>query len=223
MTLKIIGAGFGRTGTMSMKLALEQLGFGPCHHMEEVLQNREKHLPLWHDAAFGKPVDWNKAYAGYRSAVDWPTAAYWPTLADHFPDAKILLTTRSAESWVKSIKATIFQTLENPPPNPDPYDIMFGAMIEKMIKETTFGGDITNDDHLMQVFNANVAAVQASFPGDRLLVYTIGDGWEPLCAWLGVPVPDTPYPRTNNKEEFFTLLEELAQKNHQPGDSPPNT
>jgi len=111
MTIAVIGAGFGRTGTMSLKMALEQLGLGPCHHMEEVLANPDQ-LPHWQAAAAGRPVDWDRAFAGYGSAVDWPSAHYWRQLADHYPKAKVLLSVRPPERWWQSFEATILKVLE---------------------------------------------------------------------------------------------------------------
>lgn len=207
--MNIIGCGFGRTGTMSMKLALEALGFGPCHHMEEVLGDPEKHLHHWLAASKGEAIDWDEALAGYESCVDWPTAAYWRELAAYYPDAKILLPTRSAESWYNSISRTIFTVMKegmaNPSDEPDP----FGEMLGNMIVGNTFKGNIDDPDHCMDIFNKNVQAVKDAFEGDKLFVYNIGDGWEPLCKWLGVPVPDLPFPRTNNQKEFFELLEKM--------------
>ncbi len=207
--MKVIGCGFGRTGSMSMKIALEQLGCGPCHHMEEVILNPTEQLPYWLSASKGENVNWDDALKGYESCVDWPTAAYWPVLAEHFPDAKILLTTRTAESWYNSISKTIFKIINDranaaPADNPDPFD----EMLRLMIVENTFKGDISDRSHCIDVFNKNVQSVKDTFGGDRLFVYTIGDGWEGLCQWLDVPIPDTPFPRTNNQQEFF----ELAQK-----------
>lgn len=205
--MKVIGCGFGRTGSMSMKIALEQLGVGPCHHMDEVIANPAEQLPYWLAASKGEKINWNDALKGYESCVDWPTAAYWPVLAKHFPEAKILLTTRSAESWYNSISKTIFKIMGDATnasgnePNP------FGEMLQHMILENTFKGDITDRDHCINVFNKNVQAVKDSFSGNKLFIYNIGDGWEGLCKWLDVPVPDIPFPRTNNQQEFFELVE----------------
>lgn len=205
--MKVIGCGFGRTGSMSMKIALEQLGVGPCHHMDEVIANPAEQLPYWLAASKGEKINWNDALKGYESCVDWPTAAYWPVLAKHFPEAKILLTTRSAESWYNSISKTIFKIMGDATnasgnePNP------FGEMLQHMILENTFNGDITDRDHCINVFNKNVQAVKDSFSGNKLFIYNIGDGWEGLCKWLDVPVPDIPFPRTNNQQEFFELVE----------------
>ena len=199
MTLKAISAGYGRTGTMSLKLALEQLGFGPCHHMIEVIENGEKQVPLWNDALAGKP-DFDAIYKGYSSAVDWPSAAFWKELADAYPDAKVILSSRSPESWYSSISETILASVwapENWPPQAVPWFTMVSKVLER-----SFGGAKTKDE-LIANFLAHEAEVKAAIPADRLLVHSAKDGWEPLCAFLGVPVPEGDYPRTNSKEEFF--------------------
>ena len=199
MTLKAISAGYGRTGTMSLKLALEQLGLGPCHHMIEVIENGEKQVPLWNDALAGKP-DFDAIYDGYSSAVDWPSAAFWKELADYYPDAKIILSSRSAESWYSSISETILATVWAPETWP-PQATEWFTMVSKVL-ERSFGAAKTKDE-LIANFLAHEAEVKAAIPADRLLVHSAKDGWDPLCAFLGVPVPDGDYPRTNSKEEFF--------------------
>lgn len=199
MALSVISAGFGRTGTMSLKLALEELGRGPCHHMIEVIENPEPQVKLWNDALAGKP-DFAEIYKGYSSAVDWPTAAFWQELADAYPDAKIILSTRSAESWYSSISETILATVWAPDTWPAPAVEWF-KMVTKVL-DRSFGG-ARDKDSIIAAFHAHEAAVKAAIPAERLLVHTAKDGWEPLCAFLGEPVPETPYPRTNSKEEFF--------------------
>jgi hypothetical protein len=206
--MKVIGCGFGRTGSKSMKIALEQLGFGPCHHMEEVIANPSEQLPYWLAASKKKDVNWDEAFRGYESCVDWPSAAYWEQLAVHFPDAKIILTTRIPESWHDSISKTIFKVIGDMKSAPTGGESNpFGEMIMQMIVENTFKGDISDRDHCIDIFNKNEQAVKDAFSGDKLFVYNIGDGWEGLCEWLDVPVPDTPFPRTNNQQEFFELLD----------------
>jgi len=199
MTLSVFSAGFGRTGTMSLKLALEQLGQGRCHHMIEVIENGAVQVPLWNDALAGNP-DFGAIYDGYNSAVDWPSAAFWKELAAAYPDAKIILSTRSAESWYDSISETILATVWAPEKWPAQAVDWF-RMVTKVL-ERSFG-EAKDRDSLIAVFNAHEAAVKAAIPSERLLVHSAKDGWEPLCAFLGVPVPEGPYPRTNSKEEFF--------------------
>lgn len=202
MTLSAISAGFGRTGTMSLKLALEQLGHGPCHHMVEVIGNGANQVALWNDALAGNP-DFGAIYEGYGSAVDWPSAAFWRELAEAYPDAKIILSTRSAESWYDSISQTILATVWKPETWP-PQATEWFQMVTRVL-ERSFG-EARDKDSLIAVFHAHEAAVKAAIPAQRLLVHAAKDGWEPLCAFLGVPVPEGPYPRTNSKEEFFELM-----------------
>jgi hypothetical protein len=204
MTLSVISAGFGRTGTMSLKLALEELGLGPCHHMIEVIHNGEAQVPLWNAALAGKP-DYAAIYDGYKSAVDWPSAAFWKELADAYPEAKIILSSRSAESWYASISETILATVWAPETWP-PQAVEWFTMVTKVL-ERSFG-DARDKDDLIATFHAHEANVKATLPPERLLVHSAKDGWEPLCAFLEVPVPLTPYPRTNSKEEFFQHMKD---------------
>lgn len=194
MTLKVIGAGFGRTGTASMKIALETVGLGPCHHMTEVITKPEQKR-IWRAIAGGETPDWREALAGYQSAVDWPSAAYWRELAEAFPEAKVLLTLRSAESWFRSMEKTIFGVLDR---STDPESVGVA-----LIKNRVFGsGDYHDADYAKSVYEKNWQDVQSAFGAERLLTYNIGDGWEPLCRFLDRPVPDIPYPRTNSSAEF---------------------
>lgn len=202
MTLKIIGAGFGRTGTASLKLALEKLGYGPCYHMSEVLGNAG-HVDLWLDAAAGKP-DWDAIFANYASTVDFPASNYWRELADYYPDAKILLSLRDAEKWFESTQASIFsKTLQG---------FMEGTKWGRMARATIddhLGGDLNDHDAIVAAFNAHNDAVKAAFGPNRLLVYETGSGWAPICDFLGVPQPDEDFPRINSKEEFDSVFELL--------------
>lgn len=206
MTLKVISAGFGRTGTMSLKLALEQLGFGPCYHMIEVIRNNARQVPLWQAALEGK-ADFDAIFAGYQSAVDWPVAAVWRELADAFPEAKIILSTRSAESWFNSMAETILAQ-DEPGEDWPPAAIEWSGMVGQVLARS-FGGAMDRDG-IIAAFHAHEAEVKAAIPAERLLVHQAKDGWGPLCAHLGVPVPDTPYPRTNSKDEFFEFMKEVG-------------
>ncbi len=200
MALSVIGAGFGRTGTESMKLALEQLGLGPCHHMKEVLANPEQ-LSLWRAIARGENADWEAAFANYRSSIDWPSAFFWRELSEVYPEAKIILTVRSSESWHKSMSNTIFKVLDA---STDPDSIGL-----TLLKQRVFGGNYHDPDHAIAVYEKNNAEVKAAFDEDRLLIYQLGDGWEPLCRFLNKPVPDVPFPRSNSTAEFTAMMEAL--------------
>lgn len=199
MTLRVFSAGFGRTGTLSLKFALEQIGFGPCHHMKEVFENGPVQVPLWNAALAGKP-DFEAIYKGYSAAVDWPTAAFWRELAAAYPEAKVIVSTRSAEGWYESMSQTILPALTTPGDLPPPAaDVL--NMAGKVLRRSL--GPTFDKDSMIAAFHAQEASVKAEIPASRLLVHSARDGWEPLCAFLGVPVPATPYPRTNSREEFF--------------------
>ncbi len=204
MPLEIIGAGFGRTGTMSLKRALEHLGFGPCHHMSEVISNPEQ-TRLWMDATAGAP-DFDRIFAGFTSAVDWPVAAFWSQVAATYPQAKVILSSRSAESWYSSFSETILGIILDREKWPEQARPWF-EMLHEVILGRSLGGR-TDRDGIIAAFEANEAAARASIPSDRLLVFAATDGWAPLCAFLGKPVPSGPFPRTNAKEDFFKAVSE---------------
>jgi len=200
MTTSIIGAGVGRTGTYSLKLALNRLGLGPCHHMEEVLHNMPVQVPLWSAATAGEP-DWERIYDGYASAVDWPTAGFFRELVAEYPSAKFILTERDPVRWADSFGAAIYTLLagrdEAPPAIRDWLDMAAGV-----IARTGFPPGLDRDG-LVAAFTAHNDAVRETIPASRLLVFEVKDGWEPLCAFLDVPVPDEEFPRTNHREEFW--------------------
>jgi len=203
MCLRVIGAGMGRTGTLSLKLALEELGLGPCHHMEEVLANPAQ-AAQWHAAACGETVDWDAVLRGYNSAVDWPTAYFWRALAEHYPDAKIVLTLRDADAWYDSMSKTSLPALnadEAPPPLRPVIE-----MAHEVVQGRTFGGRLAERDHAIAVYKKHVAAVQAALSPARLLSFKVAEGWGPLCKFLGRPEPAAPFPRTNSTAEFSEKL-----------------
>jgi len=205
MSLNVIGAGVGRSGTYSLKLALEQLGLGPCHHMEEVIFDAPRQVPLWQSAVDGKP-DWDTIFAGYNSAVDWPTAAFWQELAARYPQSKVILTVRSPESWHESFSSTIYKLIagraDAPPHMRDWFTMGVGCLLKTGVREGL------DRDALIAFFNDHVARVKAAIPANRLLVLEIKDGWEPLCAFLGKPVPATPFPQTNTRSDFWDRLKD---------------
>jgi hypothetical protein len=201
MALEIIGPGFGRTGTHSLKLALERLGFGATHHMYEVRDHPEQ-LPAWEAVARGESVDWDAVFQGYRSQVDWPGARVWRELAHHWPAARVILTVRDPDAWFDSVQATIAAFLAARGRHPDPHANAIAMMGQALVAEQVFDDRLTDRAHATRVFRDHVAAVQAEIAPERLLVFDVRDGWEPLCTFLGVPVPDTPYPRTNSSKAF---------------------
>ena len=203
MALEVIGAGFGRTGTLSLKTALEILGFGPCYHMVEVIAHPE-YIPLWNRAIDGVAIDWEEVFGQYRATVDWPACHFYDKLADFYPDAKVVLSLRDPERWYNSMRETILPTMtgENRDPAAPVPDETMAKFIE-IISDHTFNMDF-GKDNVIAAFERHNAEVRRRIPAERLLVFEAAQGWEPLCAHLGVPVPDQPFPRVNDREEFQT-------------------
>jgi hypothetical protein len=210
--IKIIGAGFGRTGTLSMKAALEELGFGPCYHMTEVFFNHPEHAPLWEAAARGETVNWRELLKDYQATVDWPGCTFYKELMQIYPDAKVLLTVRDPEKWYESALSTIYQgtsrahapflrrLLRRLRPNM----LKSVQMINTLIWEGTFNGNFADKQYAIEIFNQHIEDVKKVVPPERLLVYNVKEGWEPLCTFLGVEVPKhKPFPHLNDRASFI--------------------
>ena len=191
MSLKVIGAGFGRTGTLSLKLALEQLGFGPCYHMVEKLK-RPEHDANWLTLARGETKDWRTVLSGYQATVDWPGVYFWKTLAAANPDAKIILTVRDAQQWYESAANTIFTRMRdfaetlahNDTGTLDQKHLTHRRMVNAIVANGTFDGNLDRT-HAIAVFNAHNDDVGRSVPPERLLVYRSGRGLGPPLRLLG--------------------------------------
>ncbi|MDW5290286.1 sulfotransferase family protein [Formosa sp. PL04] len=201
MAINIIGVGLGRTGTNSLKLAINKLEQGPCHHMEGVFKNMDVQVPLWSEAIKGN-ANWSAIYEGYKSAVDWPTAGFFRELIKEYPTAKFILTERSPESWADSFGSTIYKLLQGPVPE---HLQNWLKMANDVVVKSGF--PIGSDrDQLIEGFIAHNKAVKESIPQEQLLIFQVKDGWEPLCEFLNVAVPNEAFPRTNNREEFWELI-----------------
>ena len=208
MALEIIGAGYGRTGTYSLKAALEHLGFGPCHHMSEVVSD-PRQIEAWSKVTEGRP-DFDAIFSGFRSAVDFPVSAYWQDVLSATPDAKVILSHREAEDWYGSFSQTILPLIldkEAWPQNAAPWF----QMIEKVIIGKALGGH-TDRDGILKAYRANEAAVRKLKAQGKALVFSVRDGWEPLCRFLGVDVPDAPFPKTNARADFFSSVKSGTQE-----------
>lgn len=208
--LRLVGAGLGRTGTASLKEALERLLGAPCYHMKEVFDHLD-HVPLWHAAIRGADIDWSRVLAGYAAIVDWPGAACWRSIAAAYPDALVLLSTRAdAETWHRSAKATILGDVPDEVKAAQPQLAPFGDMVGDMF--AAFDPDWRDRDAALAAYDRHNAAVRAEVPADRLVEWQPGDGWDPLCAALGVPVPAEPFPHSNTTEEFRARNDELREE-----------
>lgn len=224
--MKVIGAGVGRTGTMSLKVALERLGFGPCFHGRHVLDHRER-LPLWLAASRGEPVDLTRLFEGYGSTMDWPGAAFWRELADLYPDAKVILTVRDSTSWYESVAKTIYPMFGS---HTDPramvareivpgLDVMTAFTRNLIWDAGIFGGRFEDRAHAIAVYEAHNEEVARAVPPDRLLVCEADVGWERVCDFLGVPVPDEPYPHLNDPAGFWVRVEARMAEASAPADA----
>jgi len=207
MSLEVIGAGFGRTGTASLRRALEILGFGPCYHMFEIRRAPWRAAP-WLQVVRGGQADWDRTFEGYRSAVDWPACSFYAELAETYPSARFILTQRPADRWYESTRETIY-ALSRAFPRWSAWLPVFRrvyALLEELIWTGTFDGRFEERAHAIATLNAHEASVIAALPTERLLVFEVSQGWSPLCAFLGVPEPNEPFPHLNERDEIARLV-----------------
>ena len=218
--LKVIGAGLFRTGTLSLKQALEDLGFRPCYHFIEMLKNPE-HIPIWEAAARGETVDWDKLLKGFQATTDAPACHYYREFMELYPEAKVILTVRAPENWYKSSYNTIYS--HNRPLLHR--KILFSVLglfkpelktalraweiTEQMEWQTFFQSRFADQEFAIKIFNQHIEEVKRTVPPDRLLVYNLKEGWEPLCNFLNVPIPDHPLPHLNDTSSFLEYRKKL--------------
>jgi hypothetical protein len=213
MSIKVIGAGFGRTGTLSLKVALEDLGLAKCYHMTDVLAHL-KHAVVWDDAAQGVSVDWDSLFKGYQATVDWPGCTFYEQLMRKYPDAKVILTLREPDRWYESARQTIYQARNAFPRwlrvlNPRMKN--FGTMLDRVIWQGTFQGRFEDKSFAIEVFNRHNERVRQTVPPGQLLVYEVREGWEPLCKFLQLSVPaGNPFPHLNDAAEFQARIKRIG-------------
>jgi hypothetical protein len=194
-----VGAGVGRTGTNSLKLALERLLGAPCYHMIEVSRDGQDDTDTWTAAYGGDLPDWEQLFAGYAACVDWPAGPFWPQISAAFPDALILLSTRDADAWWRSASSTIFAQMSASVAKPGPADSMTRLDAAMM---NAFSPGWQDEETAKAAFLAHNQNVRDTAPPDRLLEWTAGDGWTLICDRLGLPVPDEPFPHVNSTGDF---------------------
>jgi hypothetical protein len=207
MSIQVIGAGFGRTGTLSLKHALERLGFDKCYHMMEVMEHPD-HLPLWAKAHRGEEIDWSHLFNGYLASVDWPSCNLWREQLNEFPDAKVILSTRDPERWYTSIMNTIYPSSLAAKTSEDENMARFGSWAFEIIWDKIFLGKMDDKDHCIKIFKAHEKSVIESVPKNQLLVFQADQGWAPLCEFLDCDLPDEAYPHTNTTDDFRKRREE---------------
>ena len=215
--MKIIGAGFGRTGTTSLKAALEELGFGPSYSLTEVFEN-PGHVQFWEAARRGEKVNWKRFFADHDIAVDWPACSFYGELMEAFPDAPVILTVRDPEPWYESTLSTIYK-LRKLTTGPLPVRAAFAfaglfapgvtgtaRLADHLVWEDTFDGRFDDRDYAIETFEHHNEQVRRRVPPERLLVFDVRDGWRPLCDFLNVEVPGKPFPRLNEAREMRRRL-----------------
>lgn len=216
MTIKVIGAGFGRTGTLSLKYALEYLGFKKCYHMSEIQKKHPDHVQLWIDAQNGKPVDWSRIFQGYQATVDFPSCLFYKELLQQYPDAKVILTYRDPDRWYDSTKNTIYRLPRNEHLNRKPIRNFISRFTKKTIDPNefvhlqdhilwngTFSGRFNDKEYAKSIYQNHIDQVKGLVPSNQLLVFHVKEGWEPICNFLKVPTPTKkPFPHLNYQHQF---------------------
>ena len=192
--LRVVGAGLGRTGTFSLKLALERLLGAPCYHMRELFAHPD-HVGVWHSAALGVPPNWRDFFAGYAAAVDSPVAFFWEELIATFPEALVLLSVRDSEDWWRSASETIYGP-DRLPRTPE------WLAMRQALYTSRWITDVQDRELAIRAFEKHNAQVRHTVPADRLLIWQPGDGWEPICRALGLAIPDTAFPHANTRAEW---------------------
>ncbi len=200
MSLLLIGAGFGRTGTLSLKYALETLGLR-CHHMIEVIRSPGD-VEKWLRAAEQGDADWDDLLEGFNATVDWPCCHFYRQLAEAYPKAKVLLSVRDPMSWYESMSETTLRVIRaRMRAAPDSRDLG-----QELVVKGAFHGNIDEAEHAVRIFEQHVSDMRATIEPERLLVYQVSEGWEPLCEFLEMPVPNEPFPRVNSRDEFDEIF-----------------
>jgi hypothetical protein len=213
--MKLIGAGIPRTGTLTQKMALEMLGLGPTYHMVDVLADLDQ-APLWERALGGENV-WSEIFDGFHSTVDWPGGYFYKELIDVYPEAKVLLSVREGEAWERSMRETVWavrngesliRLLSSAQGYVNPQWAGFLKMIDGLLWQGngTFASGHAEPQQLIDTMNAHTEEVKSTVPSDRLLVWSVKEGWGPLCEFLELPVPEEEFPHINDRTEFLNRI-----------------
>lgn len=214
--MKVIGSGFGRTGTLSLKAALEILGFAPCYHMQEVIK-RPSHIKKWQQIAHGHSIPWHSIFHNFQATVDYPASIFYRELLDAYPEAKVVHTVRNPERWYNSTKETIFRSMDGLPGWAARLVWPLGQFIdmqEQLIWQGVFNGRFPNRPYAIQRFHDYTEAVKQHVPPEKLLIFQVKEGWEPLCKFLEVPVPNVPFPHINDRANILRQFKRLRQTLH---------
>jgi Sulfotransferase domain len=215
--VKLIGAGLPRTATTSQKIALEMLGLGPCYHMVNVLGDLSL-VPRWRRVLAGE-VSWPEMFDGFQATVDWPGAYFYQELMQVYPEAKVVLSTREPEGWERSMRQTIWDVLYGDSLARDlcvarervePLWRQYNELMREMWDRAGLLSAVGTHEPVGAAMLSYNQEVQRNVPPDRLLVWSAAEGWEPLCRFLEVPVPEAPFPHVNDSQMFTERLIEAA-------------
>ncbi len=206
--MKVIGSGFGRTGTLSLQAALQQLGFGPCYHMVEVMRHRG-HAHAWLRIARGEPADWRALFRNFEATVDFPACVYYAELLREFPQAKVVHSVRNKADWYRSSRETIYQSRTVFPSWSRRMSSLIDGLLEmteRIVWNGVFEGRFEDEKRAQEIFDEHTARVCATVPAEQLLVFDVREGWAPLCRFLGVAIPDAPFPNVNDRASMLRAI-----------------
>jgi hypothetical protein len=211
MSLRVIGAGWPRTGTTSLKIALEKLLSSRCYHMYDLFADLGHQTGIWERALAGDMSGVHEAMCGYGAALDWPASFFWPELLTANPDAIVLLSVRDQQAWWRSMSATVVPISEDERDFPGD-DGRYRPMMTELMRRATGAPDWSYQDQAIAAYERNTAEVRAKCPAGRLVEWKLGDGYGPICAALGIPEPDTPFPWVNTATQFNERVDQITQR-----------
>ena len=217
--MQVIGAGLPRTGTLTQKLAIEQLGLGPCYHWVDVLADLNR-VQQWNRALDGE-AQWDEIFTGYNSTVDWPGGFFYRELSVAYPEAKVVLSVRDPKRWEASFRETIWNMcfgdnlihhLSAARATIDPEWEGYLRLVDRMFwnAQGTFACGHAEPEQLIEAMERHHDAVRRDVAPERLLVWDVSDGWGPLCDFLELPVPDEPLPHANDRDTFIGRVADAA-------------
>lgn len=212
--LEVVGEGLGQTGTHSLVQALEIIGLGPCYTILDIEKHPGHHKTLKYRSD-GEIIDWRSFFSGYRSAVDWPTVSFLPEIFAMFPECKVVLTLRDASSWYETAWTTIIPGLEATVFHPDPVERSRSELKRRLILDGTFEGRNKDRDFAIAIYENHIASVIDLVPEDQSLLYRVDEGWKKLCDFLGLQIPDKPFPHQNRGAKFIGSAPEWAKHHMQ--------
>ncbi|KAJ7090764.1 P-loop containing nucleoside triphosphate hydrolase protein [Mycena belliarum] len=219
--MRVLVLGFCRTGTASMRVALETLGFRDTHHMASVFQNPAE-IAIWNtalDAKFlgrGTPygrAEWDRLLGHCQAVTDLPGILFADELLAAYPDAKVVLTMRDPARWYVSYRASLHAFYHSRRlALACLLDARFGATLRfgQRCAGLALGSPDAPEAAATARFVAHYEHVRAVVPQERLLEYEVGEGWARLCAFLGVEEPGEPFPRTNDTREIRAKMDERS-------------